>query len=235
MDKEKAIRRLKEMIESGDLSQDTIKMIVEVEEELSKGGGGSDAAAQQMLADLMENADENYDTFKEISDWIASAETSYMVKGTDYVTAGQKANTTLGTKATAEGNDTTASGASAHAEGDNTSAEGDYSHAEGYHTIAPDTCLYSHAEGYYTNAAGSASHAEGKGGENITLPNNTTAKGGSAYSTASHVEGYNCYAGSTTATGSAHAEGYMTIAYGGGANHSEGYQTKATANGAHAE
>ena len=40
-----------------------------------------------------------------------------MVKGVDYVTAGQKSGTTLGTKATAEGLNTTASGTHSHAEG----------------------------------------------------------------------------------------------------------------------
>lgn len=68
-----------------------------------------------------------------------------MIKGTDYVTAGQKSGTTLGVYATAEGFRTTASGSSSHAEGGSSTASGDWSHAEG-----------NSAE-----ALGQASHAEG--------------------------------------------------------------------------
>ena len=64
-----------------------------------------------------------------------------------YVTAGQKSDTTLGTKATAEGNDTTSSGATSHAEGTDTVASGDYSHAEGFVGFA----------------LGQSSHLEGQG------------------------------------------------------------------------
>lgn len=46
-----------------------------------------------------------------------------MVKGVDYVTAGQKAGTILGTKATVEGQDNTASGNYAHAGGTGTIAQ----------------------------------------------------------------------------------------------------------------
>lgn len=71
----------------------------------------------------------------------------YMQKGVDYVTAGQKSGTTLGTKATAEGNDTTSSGTTSHAEGTDTVASGDYSHAEGFVGFA----------------LGQSSHIEGQG------------------------------------------------------------------------
>lgn len=60
----------------------------------------------------------------------------YMVKGVDYVTAGQKSETTLGDNATAEGYSTTASGDWSHAEGDTTIASGNSSHAEGSYTTA---------------------------------------------------------------------------------------------------
>ena len=90
-----------------------------------------------------------------------------------YVTAGQKSGTTLGPKATAEGDDTTASGDSSHAEGWKTTASelashaegcetvasGEYSHAEGYGTKT--TTPYAHAEGCSTEASGTAAHAEG--------------------------------------------------------------------------
>lgn len=117
---------------------------------------------------------------------------TFMVKGTDYVTAGQKSGTTLGDKATAEGYNTTASGYGSHAEGYNTTADGPYSHAEGDSTTASQA--YSHAEGSATKANGAYSHAEGY---------NTNASG---YQ--SHAEGSN-----TTASGyQSHAEGLYTIA-----------------------
>lgn len=76
-----------------------------------------------------------------------------------YVIAGQKAGTTLGNHATAEGTDTTASAHEAHAEGKYTQALGQASHAEGYTTVAGDSMA--HAEGYYSKATGYASHAQG--------------------------------------------------------------------------
>lgn len=65
----------------------------------------------------------------------------------DYVTAGKRASTFLGNKATAEGYDVVASGAQAHAEGHVTSAIGDQAHTEGS----------------VTQAIGNQAHAEGKG------------------------------------------------------------------------
>ena len=112
---------------------------------------------------------------------------TYMKKGVDYVTAGQKSGTTLGSEATAEGyqttssmdachaegNTTVASSVYAHAEGNKSTASGQRSHAEGYQTTASATAAHSegyytqatvgwsHAEGYYTQANGYYSHAEG--------------------------------------------------------------------------
>lgn len=54
----------------------------------------------------------------------------------DYVRAGLKPNTTIGTKATAEGSNVTASGDYSHAEGLSTTASAQASHAGGYGTIA---------------------------------------------------------------------------------------------------
>lgn len=86
---------------------------------------------------------------------------NYMQKGVDYVTAGRKSGTTLGNKATVEGNNNTASGDYSHAEGSYTTASAGYAHAEGYHTTA-NASYTSHAEGYYTTASGQyGSHAEG--------------------------------------------------------------------------
>lgn len=135
---------------------------------------------------------------------------AYMQKGVDYVTAGQKSGTTLGTNATAEGTDTTASGESSHAEGDGTYAYGIASHAEGVGSRAHGSG--DHAEGAYTTASG-YSHAEGSG---------TTA-----YSS-SHSEG-----GGTTARGEfSHAEGHNTTAS-GDASHAEGNGTTANHNAQH--
>ena len=82
-----------------------------------------------------------------------------MVKGVDYVTAGQRSETTLGSNATAEGNYNTASGYASHAEGFYTTASGSQSHTEGYNNTASGN--QSHAEGSGTTASGTASHAEG--------------------------------------------------------------------------
>lgn len=129
-----------------------------------------------------------------------------MKKGIDYVTAGQKSGTTLGSSSTAEGLRTTASGNSAHAEGDTTVASSLASHAEGSGTTASGE--YSHAEGYETTASGNYSHAEGR---------TTEARG-----YGSHAEGIGTYAGGQYA----HAEGSGTRAT-GEESHAEGYNTTA--------
>lgn len=109
-----------------------------------------------------------------------------------YIRTGQKANTTIGDYATAEGSNTTASGEAAHAEGKTGEATGNYSHAEGYWTLA--SAESAHAEGNATQASGKYSHAEG---------NATTANGEGA-----HAEGYG-----TAANGKySHAGGYYTLA-----------------------
>lgn len=110
----------------------------------------------------------------------------------DYVRAGLKPDTTIGTRATAEGKSTEATGNYSHSEGADTTASGLGSHAEGLETMASGS--YSHAEGYYTTANGRHSHSEGS---------ETTASGDY-----SHAEGR-----STTASGQcSHAGGYGTIA-----------------------
>ena len=114
----------------------------------------------------------------------------FMKKGTDYVTAGQRENTTLGTKATCEGTNTTASGANAHAEGELTRATADNTHAEGMYSAA--TYRYAHAEGASTTSSGYGSHSEGC---------ETTASGDQ-----SHAEGES----SKATHADSHAEGYHT-------------------------
>ena len=93
--------------------------------------------------------------------------------GTGSFSMGRKANSLVGNKSHAEGNDTIASGQCSHAEGYNTTASGYGSHAEGNNTTASG--YDAHAEGFRTTSSGDYSHAEG---------NNTTAS--SQYS---HVQG----------------------------------------------
>lgn len=157
---------------------------------------------------------------------------NYMVKGVDYVTAGQlPANLShLGNKATAEGYNVNAQGDNSHAEGLNTSAIGQNSHAEGENTQASK--LDSHAEGYATKANDLYSHAEGK--ETIASGTGSHSEGSntSAVGNYSHSEGVN-----TSATNNyAHAEGHTTTAA-GTASHTEGYNTSVDTTGyyAHAE
>ena len=132
--------------------------------------------------------------------------TIYMQKDVDYVTAGKKANTTLGSNATAEGYNVTASGSYSHSEGNSTTASKNSAHAEGYYTTASGN--YSHAEGYSTTASGNYSHAEGR---------DTEASGAN-----SHAEG-----DASFATGAySHAEGQLTSAS-GTFSHAEGNETTA--------
>ena len=94
-----------------------------------------------------------------------------------YTIAGQRANATLGTKATAEGNNTIAQGNYSHAEGMGSVANGSASHAEGKSTYA--TGNNSHAEGQGTDARRAAQHVFGT----YNLP-----ESGSASSKGNYVE-----------------------------------------------
>ena len=164
----------------------------------------------------------------------------YMQKGVDYVTAGKKANTTLGSKATAEGERTTASGPASHAEGRDTIASGDYAHAEGMETTASGD--YAHAEGRATTASGDYSHAEGEATEGSAEYAHAEGSGAVASGLASHAEGFNTTASEyeahaegiyTTASGRAsHAEGGDSVAF-GMTSHAEGKGTQATRRSQH--
>lgn len=146
-------------------------------------------------------------TKKYVDDAVSGIDLSaYMVKGTDYVTAGQKSGTTLGEKATAEGDNTTASGINSHAEGSGTKATAAYAHAEGVGTTASNSGA--HAEGMNTTASGMYAHAEG-------WTNTASAQG-------AHAEGMNTYATNQAA----HAEGNSNTAS-GYYSHAEGYGTTA--------
>jgi len=80
-------------------------------------------------------------------DHVHPSDTTKMTKGTDYVTAGKRASSTMGYKATAEGYDNRATASYSHAEGHATMASGECAHAGGYHANA--THEASHAMGYY--------------------------------------------------------------------------------------
>lgn len=129
-----------------------------------------------------------------------------MRKGIDYVTAGHKASTELGSHATAEGINVTASGDNSHAEGYQTISSGDNSHAEGVYSTASG--LASHAEGYDTTARGNNSHSEGF--DTVANSDNSHAEGNNtnALGNNSHTEGLQ-----TIASGlNSHAEGTNTVA-----------------------
>ena len=76
-----------------------------------------------------------------------------------YIRTGIRNNTTVGNRATAEGNSNQSSADDSHAEGASNNATGNQSHAEGFSNTASGN--YSHAEGANTTASGTYSHAEG--------------------------------------------------------------------------
>ena len=131
-----------------------------------------------------------------------------------YVRSGQKAGTTIGNYATAEGNNTVSSNWATHAEGVGCQATGHSSHAEGNNTKAEGDC--SHAEGAGCQAANQKCHAEG---EDSVASGHTT-----------HAEGFH-----TSASGmyGAHSEGYYTAAS-GSYSHAEGMYTVSNTAASHA-
>lgn len=119
---------------------------------------------------------------------------------------GRRADTTIGKRSVALGENVEASGNYSYAEGYGTTASGNYSHAEGCITKTSKSC--SHAEGYGTKALGEYSHAEGYC---------TKALGDF-----SHAEGIE----SEASKNFSHAEGSKTVAS-GYFSHAEGYSTEA--------
>ena len=153
-----------------------------------------------------------------------------------YITAGRLSGSTLGTKATAEGEDVTASGYASHAEGmpdDYPTSDTGLSDDLHYYTTASGNG--SHAEGSGTIASGLCSHAEGRGylfyepddeGEYVPTDYVPTQASGAC----AHAEG-----SATTASGYySHAEGFYTTASNANA-HAEGGSTTASGDGSHAE
>lgn len=78
---------------------------------------------------------------------------------TGSISLGRKANTSVGNRSFAVGNDVEASGADSHVEGRFSKATGDIAHAEGLTTTA--SASYTHAEGSNTTASSGGAHAEG--------------------------------------------------------------------------
>lgn len=169
---------------------------------LDQNGGGGGAST---LADLSDTTISSptaaqpltYDATnsKWINGGIIPAANGGTGNNSGYVRAGRKANTNIGTGATAEGLRTTASGNQSHAEGIDTVASHTGAHAEGGNTQA--TGVNSHAEGGGgVVASGGSSHAEGA---------STQASG--AYS---HAEGQ----GAKAQASAAHAQNFQTAASG---------------------
>ena len=100
---------------------------------------------------------------------------TFMIKGTDYVTAGKKSGTTLGNFATAEGDNNTSSGYGSHAEGSSNTASAGGAHAEGGNNTASG--YYSHAEGSHTIAQRLNQHVFGKYNIADTTGNGANALG----------------------------------------------------------
>lgn len=155
-----------------------------------------------------------------------------------YIRTGQKANTTMGISATAEGANNTTSGAYSHAEGHSNTASGNYSHVEG--RLSTASAYTAHAEGANTIASNDSAHSEGE----HTLASSTASHAEGFRSTASgigaHSEGSayvdfdtGNYVGNTASGEGAHAEGMGTTAS-GTASHTEGYGTTASGNYSHA-
>ncbi len=82
-----------------------------------------------------------------------------LMEDRQYVTAGQKSGTTLGTAATAEGFENTASGNYVHAEGYNNAARAARAHVEGQENVAGGVAA--HVEGSANSASGNYAHVEG--------------------------------------------------------------------------
>lgn len=131
-------------------------------------------------SEVIKARDDTIHAAEEIKNTKIPTKTSELENDNHFLTAdteiswGRKADTTIGKRSVAlgenveasgkyshvEGFGTTASGQSSHAEGSNTTASGHSSHAEGSNTKASGS--YSHAEGYCTTASGYAQHVQGK-------------------------------------------------------------------------
>lgn len=185
----------------------------------------TDARITEKVAEIVADAPEDFDTLKEMSDWISQHEESAAAMNT----AIQQNTTAIAgkvDKVSGKGlstNDyTTEEKTKLASISANASDVGqlypDSNHGEIFNDYKNNVASgdYSHAEGIGTTASGPASHAEG---------NSTTSS-----SPGTHAEG-----GNTTASGiCSHAEGYTTIAS-GRYSHTEGMGTSATGECSHSE
>ena len=199
-------------------------------------------------SEVIKARDDTIHAAEEIKNTKIPTKTSELENDSHFLTAnteiswGRKADTTIGKRSVAlgenveasgkyshvEGFGTTASGQSSHAEGSNTKASGSYSHAEGSNTKA--SISNSHAEGYFTTASGNISHAEGYGTEASGDTSHAEGNGSEASGDTSHAEG-----NATTASGNcSHTEGNNTKAS-GGYSHAEGNSTKASGYAQHVQ
>lgn len=177
----------------------------------------TDARITEKVAEIVADAPQDFDTLKEISDWISSHEDSAAAMNSaiqanataitgkvdkvsgkglsteDYTTSEKTKLSGIASNATNIGklypNSTNGEIFNSYS---GNKASGNYSHAEGLNTNASGN--YSHTEGNNTVASGGYSHAEG---------NATTASG--SYS---HTEGNHCAAYASCS----HASGQYTIA-----------------------
>lgn len=136
---------------------------------------------------------------------------------------GRKADTTVGDRSFAFGNNVEASKADSFAVGKDTVASGIYAHAEGNGSIASSDAA--HAEGNNTQSKNRGSHSEGSATQALGFASHAEGVGTKAGGTESHAEGWK-----TIANGDeSHAEGALTEVTGSWA-HVQGYGTKAIAN-----
>lgn len=163
-------------------------------------------------SEVIKARDDTIHAAEEIKNTKIPTKTSELENDSHFLTAdteiswGRRADTTIGKRSVALGENVEASGNYSYAEGYGTTASGNYSHAEGCITKTSKSC--SHAEGYGTKALGEYSHAEGYC---------TKALGDF-----SHAEGIE----SEASKNFSHAEGSKTVAS-GYFSHAEGYSTEA--------
>ena len=208
----------------------------------------TDAKITEKVAEIVADAPEDFDTLKEMSDWIDSHEDSAaamnsaiqanttaiakkpgeIVTGKQYTIDGKTVTAGVGAEVFNNLANNKAAGPYSHAEGHSTTASGPVSHAEGYGTIASG--VQSHAEGINTTASGDNSHAEGHSTTASGVQSHAEGGGTASSGSHSHAEG-----SSTTASGaSSHAEGGGTNAS-GSRSHAEGGGTEASGSCSHAE
>ena len=165
-------------------------------------------------SEVIKARDDTIHAAEEIKNTKIPTKTSELENDSHFLTAdteiswGRKADTTIGKRSVALGENVEASGNYSYAEGYGTTASGNYSHAEGCITKTSKSC--SHAEGYGTKALGEYSHAEGYGIKALGDFSHAEGMKSEASKNFSHAEGTN-----TVASGYfSHAEGDSTEARG---------------------